>query len=76
MNATQIGQKLGGLKAKTINRIMSEANLQYKDDTGWRITEFGATYGEEMPFTRNGHSGYQIRWTNKVINYLKEWCDR
>ena len=26
----------------------------------WRITE-------EMPYTRNGHSGYQIRWNEEVI---------
>lgn len=76
LNATQIGEKLGGLKAKTVNRMLKDLALQYKDDKCWRITSFGMEYGEEMPFTRNGHSGYQIRWNEKLIDLLKGRCKK
>lgn len=71
LNATQIGEKLGGVPARDVNRMLAEANLQYKDGENWRITQTGSEYGEEMPYTKNGHSGYQIRWSNKIIPLFK-----
>jgi len=71
LNATQIGEKLGGVSARDVNRMLAEANLQYKDGENWRITQTGSEYGEEMPYTKNGHSGYQIRWSNKIIPLFK-----
>ncbi len=38
----------------------------------WRITNKGKCYGEEMPYERNGHSGYQIRWNDSVVSVLAE----
>ena len=67
MNATQIGEKLGGVSPRAVNKLLANAKLQYKDGKHWRITDYGAEYGEEMPYTKNGHSGYQIRWSEKVI---------
>lgn len=37
----------------------------------WRITSKGKNYGEEMPYERNGHSGYQIRWSKSVVEVLR-----
>ena len=70
LNPTQIGEKLGGLSARFVNKLLAEAGLQYKDGKSWRLTDAGKAYGEEMPYTRNGHSGYQIRWNESVIDML------
>ena len=66
LNATQIGEKIG-IPAKNVNKLLAMANLQYKDGKDWRITQTGREYGEELPYTRHGHSGYRILWNNKVM---------
>ena len=75
LNATQIGEKLGGLNAQKVNQMLAQANLQYKDGKDWRITEDGKNYGEEMPYTKNGHSGYQRKWNDGVITVLGEYIN-
>lgn len=70
LNPTQIGERLGGLSAKVVNKMLAEAGLQYRDGKDWRLTDAGKAYGEEMPYTRNGHSGYQILWNETVIDVL------
>ena len=70
LNPTQIGERLGGLPARVVNKLLAEAGLQYKEGKSWRLTETGKAYGEEMPYTRNGHSGYQIRWNESVVDML------
>lgn len=69
LNPTQIGERLG-LSAKVVNKMLAEAGLQYRDGKDWRLTNVGKAYGEEMPYTRNGHSGYQILWNESVIDVL------
>ena len=66
LNPTQIG----GLGAKVVNKMLAEAGLQYRDGKDRRLTDAGKAYGEEMPYTRNGHSGYQIRWNASIVEYL------
>ena len=54
--------------------MLEKAGLQYRDDSpkkNWRIANKGKQYGEEMPFTRNGHTDYQLRWHEKVVDVLK-----
>ena len=70
LNPTQIGERLGGLSAKVVNKLLAEAGLQYRDGKDWRLTDMGKEFGEEMPYTRNGHSGYQIRWNEAIVDYL------
>lgn len=70
LNPTQIGERLGGLSAKVVNKMLAEAGLQYLEGKDWRLTDAGKAYGEEMPYTRNGHSGYQIRWNAAIVEYL------
>lgn len=69
-NPTQIGEKVGGIKANQINKILEKIGLQDKKDKKWRITEEGKQYGEEMPFTRNGHTDYRILWHEKVLDKI------
>lgn len=76
LNASQVGEKLGlgkgTIAGRKANVKLRDAGFQYKDESGWRLTEEGTAYGEEMPYTRNGHSDYQIRWNNNVIDALTE----
>lgn len=72
MNPTMIGSKLGNVKAKDVNLLLQEYGLQYKEDKSWRLTDEGMKYGEEMPYERNNHSGYQVRWNENVIEFMKE----
>ena len=71
MNPTQIGEKLGGIKSQIVNQMLKDLDFQYKEGKSWRTTHKGSAYGEELPYTRNGHSGYQIRWNENVLNVLR-----
>lgn len=82
LNATQVGEKLGLGKGKTAarkaNALLAAKAWQIKEGRDWRLTDSGAQYGEEMPYTRNGHSGYQIRWNVSVLDELsdsEEWLE-
>lgn len=76
LNASQVGEKLGlgkgTVAARRANIKLAEKTLQFKDGRNWRLTEDGAQYGEELPFSRNGHSDYQIRWNENVLKILTE----
>jgi len=73
LNATMLAGKLGLLsktgnpKAADANAKLAELGLQKKEGKEWRLTDKGREYGEEKPFTRNGHSGYNIGWNEKVL---------
>lgn len=71
LNPTAIGAQLGGISAREVNLMLQNIGLQHKVDKEWRITDKGRQYGEEMPFERNGHSGYQIRWNEIVVAVLQ-----
>ena len=70
LNPTQIGKKLGGLPPQYTNKLLARSGLQCKKGKDWRLTDAGKAYGEEMPYTKNGHSGYQIRWSESVLEVL------
>lgn len=71
LNPTQIGERLGGIPPRTVNKMLAAEGMEYRDgNKNWRLTESGKEYGEEMPYTRNGHSGYQIRWSEEILNVL------
>ncbi|MCI8396188.1 MAG: ORF6N domain-containing protein [Clostridia bacterium] len=70
-NPTQLGELLGGLQARTVNILLAQLGLQIKKDKNWRITEEGKRYGEEKPYSRNGHTDYRPLWNEEVINLLK-----
>lgn len=72
-----------------VNKKLAELELQIKEtytrkstktgedkkESQWRITDKGKQYGEEFPYNNHGHSGYQIRWNESVINLLEgEQC--
>ncbi len=72
LNATQLGRLLG-LSAKATNQRLAAHGLQLRNERDeWELTEAGEAWAEAMPYSRNGHSGYQILWNPAVAERLKE----
>lgn len=77
LNATMIAEKAGILSkngkpnAATANKMLADIGLQTKEGRDWRLTDKGREYGEEKPYSKNGHSGYSIAWNKKVLDILK-----
>ena len=71
-NATQLG-KLAGSSAKAANQRLALLGFQFRNERDeWELTDAGKAWAEAMPFSRNGHSGYQILWNPAVVDQLKE----
>jgi len=71
-NATQLG-KLAGSSAKATNQRLATLGFQFRNERDeWELTYAGKAWAEAMPFSRNGHSGYQILWNPAVVEQLKE----
>ena len=72
MNPTKLGQQMG-LAARSVNARLAATGLQLRNDRDeWELTEAGQAWGEALPYSRNGHSGYQILWNPAVIDQMKE----
>ena len=72
MNPTKLGQQLG-MAARSVNARLAVMGLQLRNDRDeWELTEEGQAWGEALPYSRNGHSGYQILWNPAVIDQMKE----
>ena len=55
LNASQVGERLGlgkgTVAARRANALMADKQWQFKEGRDWRLTEDGAEFGEEMPYT-------------------------
>lgn len=79
LNATAVGEALG-VSAVKANRCLAERGLQRQVEQQrdgkmvkrWELTETGKPYAEALPFTKNGHSDYQILWRPEVLDLLRE----
>jgi phage regulator Rha-like protein len=72
MNQTQLGEALGGYKARAIGIMIDNQGWRAKDAAGdWILTEAGKPYGEMKPYHRNGHSGYELRWKPAAVQALR-----
>ncbi|WP_207652687.1 Rha family transcriptional regulator [Desulfosporosinus sp. FKA] len=76
LNATEVGKRLG-ISAVSANKKLASKGLQEQQVDGkgnkdWRLTEDGKKHGEEFPYVRNGHSGYQIKWNESVMEALAQ----
>jgi hypothetical protein len=71
LTPTDIGNRIGKT-ARQVNLWLYNNKLQEQDVTSgdWRLTEAGKMHAEEFPFTRNGHSGYQIKWRDSVLQLM------
>ena len=72
LNPTQLGE-LTGMSARGMNQRLQSLGFQFKNDRDeWELTESGKTWAEALPFSRNGHSGYQILWNPAVAEQMRE----
>ena len=72
MNPTKLGQHLG-MAARSVNARLAAMGLQLRNERDeWELTEAGQAWGEALPYSRNGHSGYQILWNPAVMDQMKE----
>jgi len=72
LNPTQLGERLG-LSARSVNLRLQSHGFQYKNDRDeWELTESGKRWAEALPYSRNGHSGYQILWNPEVVDVIRE----
>lgn len=72
VNPTKLGEQIG-LSARTVNLRLAALGLQQRNERDeWELTEAGQAWGEALPYSRNGHSGYQILWRPGVAELLKE----
>lgn len=72
LNATNLG-KLINLSARATNTMLADYGLQRRNDRDeWELTDAGEEWAEAMPYSRHGHSGYQILWNPAVAELLRE----
>lgn len=72
LNATQLG-KLMNRSAKATNQMLASHDFQFRNDRDeWELTDAGEAWAEALPYSRNGHSGYQILWNPAVAEHMTE----
>ena len=77
LNPTRIARALGIVNKKgtpdpsAVNRKLAQLGLQERVNGQWALTKAGLNYGEMIPYTNNGHSGYQINWSQKVMEVFE-----
>lgn len=68
---TEIGLKLG-ITPRQVNLLLEGLRYQTRLSGEWRLSGAGRFYGEEYPFAKNGHTGYQIKWNQAIIDKLSD----
>ena len=72
LNPTQLGERVG-ISARTTNSRLQALGLQFKNERDeWELTNAGKQWAEALPFSRHGHSGYQILWNPTVATLIRE----
>jgi len=72
VNPTKLGEQIG-LSARTVNLRLAALGFQERNDRDeWELTDAGRAWGDALPYSRNGHSGYQILWRPELTELLKE----
>ena len=71
LNAMKVGKELG-ITAVAANIRLESAGFQVRNERNeWELTKKGEKWGEALPYSIRGHSGYQILWNPAVVNELK-----
>ena len=74
---TAAAARLGVSKAAMSQRIaelerLAGVALVQRTTRSVRLTEAGEAWAKAMPYSRNGHSGYQILWNPAVTEQIRE----
>ena len=73
--ATELGQRLGGLSAQAVNKLLADAGLQFRNEEGhWQMTATGRSLGVLTEVARANSEGtsQQLRWRESVLNLLRD----
>ena len=72
LNPTQVGERIG-MSPRAVNTRLQSLGFQFKNERDeWELTTAGQQWAEALPFSRNGHSGYQILWNPSVTDLIRE----
>ena len=67
----------GNPNPQRVNSLLKALGLQESVGGHWHATEEGKKLSEAMPYTAsNGHSGYQLLWSPKVIPMLRDLLEK
>ena len=72
-NATQLGELMGGVKARAVNKMLAAAGLQEFTPAGWRPTEFGRQYSVLLDTGKKMGDGTpvtQLKWYPTVLDII------
>jgi prophage antirepressor-like protein len=70
LNPTQVGDLLN-ISAKAVNNRLIEKGYQIRTKSGnYLLTEEGQAFGALVPYSKNGHAGYQVLWLPKVAEKI------
>ena len=77
LTPTQVGEELGGLSPRSINRMLQQLGYQYLVANRWTPTKVGECFSENVPFTRilstgGSHSDYQLKWSPEIVRKLQD----
>ncbi len=62
-----------GLPIKDTNNLLENCKFQYRNEKKqWKLTEEGQKYGEEILFNRNGRNCCQIRWNERILDFIDD----
>lgn len=71
LTPTEIGKLVFNQSARRINETLARLGLQERLGDGWQLTTAGREYGEMIPYTRNGHTGYRPLWKMAIVDVIK-----
>lgn len=64
-----------GIKKNRTNETLTILGLQSKGTTSMQpyvLTDLGSKYGVERTYTNKNHQGYEIKWKENLVEYIKE----
>ena len=79
LNPTQIGELIGGLKAKQVNEILAGMGFQHKISGKWEPLEPGMPYAVMLDVGKKHSNGIPVRylnWNSSVVKEVKKYVER
>ena len=67
---TELSKQLN-ISSIKLNKLLSQAGLQYKEDGKWLVTKDGSVYATTKTYTNGGFETSYLVWDDKVLNILK-----
>lgn len=72
---TELGEKIGGLSAQKVNKMLAGEGLQQKEKKGWSPTDKGKFYSRLLDVNKPHKDGtpvQQLKWYESVVQFLQD----